>query len=372
MKPNMKPRMKIIVDSAIPFIKGVFEPYFNVEYYKGSEFTRQIVKDADVLVVRTRTKCNSSLLDGSNVKLIATATIGEDHIDKEYCTANGITVRNAAGCNAGGVLQYVFTALYSLSSVKCFSLPPFLPDKKLVLGVIGVGNVGSRVADFAEKLGFEVLKNDPLRMAEMIRSSGGVEDGYVQLDELLERADIVTLHTSLNPTSKGLASSVFFEKMKRGAVFINASRGEVMDEEALATYSDKLGGIIIDVWNNEPNISLKTLSIADFHTPHIAGYSLEGKINGTTMSVHNVADYFGIDELKGFAVDESQFVPAKVIEFGKILKIKDCREAGKIIAQKLLESYDIKSDSAALGKNPADFELLRNSYNYRREFVAEW
>ena len=372
MKLNMKPSKKIIIDSAIPFIKGVFEPYFNVEYYKGSEFTRQIIEDADALVVRTRTKCNSSLLDGSNVKFIATATIGEDHIDKEYCTANGITVRNAAGCNAGGVLQYVFTVLYTLSALKGFSLPPFLPDKKLVFGVIGVGNVGSRVVNFAERLGFEVLKNDPRRMEEMIRCNGRVEDGYVQLDELLERADIVTLHTSLNPTSKGLASSAFFEKMKQGAIFINASRGEVMDEEALAAYSDKMGGIVIDVWNNEPNISLKTLSIADFHTPHIAGYSLEGKINGTTMSVHNVADYFGIDELKSFAVDESQFVPAKVIEFGKILKMKDCREAKKILTKKLLESYDIKSDSEALGKNPADFELLRNGYNYRREFVAEW
>lgn len=368
----MKPNMKLVVDSAIPFIKGVFEPYFNVEYYKGSEFTRQIIEDADALVVRTRTKCNSSLLDGSKVKFIATATIGEDHIDKEYCAANGITVRNAAGCNAGGVLQYVFTALYSLSALKGFSLPPFLPDKELVLGVIGVGNVGSKVADFAERFGFEVLKNDPHKMEDMVKCRGRVKEGYVQLDELLERADIVTLHTSLNPTSKGLASSAFFKKMKKGAIFVNASRGEVTDEEALAAYSDKLGGIIIDVWNNEPNISLKTLSIADVHTPHIAGYSLEGKINGTTMSVHNVADYFGIDELKNFAVDESQFIPAKVIEFGKIIKMKDCREAGKIIAQKLLESYDIKSDSAALGKNPADFELLRNSYNYRREFVAEW
>lgn len=127
----MKPNMKLIVDSAIPFIKGVFEPYFNVEYYKGSEFTRQIIEDADALVVRTRTKCNSSLLDGSNVKFIATATIGEDHIDKEYCSANGITVRNAAGCNAGGVLQYVITALYSLSALKDFLFHLFFPTKNL-------------------------------------------------------------------------------------------------------------------------------------------------------------------------------------------------------------------------------------------------
>lgn len=368
----MKPNMKIVVDSAIPFIKGVFEPYFNVEYYKGAEFSNKIVKDADALVVRTRTKCNGSLLDGSKVKFIATATIGEDHIDKEYCTANGITVRNAAGCNAGGVLQYVFTALYSLSGIKGFSLPPSLPDKKSVLGVIGVGNVGSRVANFAEKLGFEVLKNDPPKMEEMIKCCGRVDNGYVQLDELLERSDIVTLHTSLNQTSKGLASYRFFEKMKQDAVFINASRGEVMDESALFDYKDKFGGIIIDVWNNEPNISLKTLSIADFHTPHIAGYSLEGKINGTTMSVHNVADFFCIDELKNFFVDTAQFPSATVIEFGEILKMKDCREAGKILAQKLLESYDIKSDSIALGNNPKEFELLRNSYNYRREFAAKW
>ena len=366
--------MKIIVDGDIPFIKGVFEPYFDVEYYKGSQISAQIVKDADALVIRTRTRCNSSLLEGSKVRFIATATIGEDHIDKEYCMKNGITVRNAAGCNAGGVLQYLFTALYSLSTVKGFSLPPFnsLPDKKQLLGVVGVGNVGGRVADFAAKLGFEVLKNDPPKMEKMLKENGRLEDGYVQLDELLERSDIVTLHTSLNPTSKGLASSSFFEKMKQGAVFINASRGEVMDEDALFDCRGKLGGIIIDVWNNEPNISMKTLAVADYHTPHIAGYSLEGKINGTTMSVRSVADFFNIGRLKDFTVDTSGFAPAKVIKFGKFVKMRDCREAEEKLVKELLESYNISKDSADLCENPGDFESLRNRYNYRREFIAEW
>lgn len=366
--------MKIIVDCDIPFIKTVFEPYFDVEYYKGAQITAQVVKDADALVIRTRTRCNRSLLDGSKVRFIATATIGEDHIDKEYCINNGITVRNAAGCNAGGVLQYLFTALYSLSALKGFSLPPFhsLPDKKQILGVVGVGNVGGRVADFAERLGFEVLKNDPPKMSEMTRFGKEVERGYVQLDELLERSDIVTLHTSLNPTSRGLASSSFFEKMKSGAVFINASRGEVMDEDALFCYKDKLGGIVIDVWNNEPNINLKTLSVADYHTPHIAGYSLEGKINGTTMSVRSVAEFFNIEKLKDFAVDTGKFAPATVIEFGKFVKMGDCREAEKKLVRELIESYDIRKDSAELGNNPHNFELLRNRYNYRREFIAEW
>ena len=362
--------MKIVVDSDIPFAKGVFEPYFNVVYCKGQEFSAHTVKDADALVIRTRTRCNAALLGGSKVQLIATATIGEDHIDKEYCAANGITVKNAAGCNAGGVLQYLFTALYTLSAVKGFPLPP--SHQKTVLGVIGVGNVGSRVAYFAERLGFTLLKNDPRLMKEMLERNGELEKGYVQLEELLAKSDIVTLHTSLNPTSRGLASSAFFEKMKSGAVFVNASRGEVMDEAALAAHKEKLGGIVIDVWNNEPYINSNTLSIADIHTPHIAGYSLEGKINGTTISVRNVADYFNIAELKGFAVDDSKFAPAKVIEFGQILKMKDCKEAQKTVANALLESYNIHNDSKAFGDNPLNFELLRNTYNYRREFKAEW
>ena len=225
--------MKIVVDKDIPFISGVFEPYSQVVYLPGKDITKDVVADADALVVRTRTKCNQSLLEGTSVKFISTATIGTDHIDLEYCEKAGIVVTNAAGCNAGGVMQYVFTALYGMASEKGILLPHCgmsdndMPVKK-VLGVIGVGNVGSRVANMGEYMGFEVLRCDPAKEREQTlkfnRGELHLKDfkDYYSLEYVLENSDIVTLHTDLNPTSRGLADMEFFSRMKDGAVFINS------------------------------------------------------------------------------------------------------------------------------------------------------
>ena len=172
--------MKIIIDSDIPFIEGVFEEYFSVFYKKGIDINSSDVKDADALVVRTRTKCNAQLLEGSNVKIIATATIGLDHIDLDYCKNNNIKVVSSAGCNAGGVLQYVYTALYYLAQEKGFALPAFENDVKLTMGVIGVGNVGSKIADFGEYLGFNVLRNDPIKEKEQTLA---FNNGQISLNE---------------------------------------------------------------------------------------------------------------------------------------------------------------------------------------------
>ena len=308
--------MKIVVDKDIPFIQGVFEDYAEVVYLSGKEIDNCAIKDADALIVRTRTKCNEKLLKGSKVQFIATATIGTDHIDLEYCKREGIVVKNAAGCNAGGVMQYVYTALYGMAVKKGISLPCGTDNcsgcnscgPKKVMGVIGVGNVGTRVANMAEYMGFEVLRCDPAKEREQTLKFNNGEmhlkdfKDYYSLDYLLENSDIVTIHTDLNPTSRGMAEASFFGKMKDGAVFINSSRGEVVDEKALLENREKLSGIIIDVWDGEPEINRELLNFADIATPHIAGYSYEGKVNGTTMAVKALAQHFGLEKLKEFRI----------------------------------------------------------------------
>ena len=221
-----------MVDDAIPFIKGVLEPFAEVMYKGGRDISREDVKDADALIIRTRTKCNRDLLEGSRVKFIATATIGTDHIDFPYCNSKGILVRNAAGCNAGGVMNYVFSALYGIASRKAIKLDG------ATLGIIGVGNVGKRVERMALSLGFKVLRNDPPRM-----EAEGPHD-FCDLDYLLRNSDVVTMHVPLDDTTRSMADESFFGKMRPGAIFINASRGEAVVDSALKAAVPKLGAVI--------------------------------------------------------------------------------------------------------------------------------
>lgn len=368
--------MKIIVDKDIPFIQGVLEKYAQVEYLPGKEIDKSAISVADALIVRTRTKCNRELLEGSKVQFIATATIGTDHIDLDYCKEAGIVVKNAAGCNAGGVMQYVYTALYALAVKKGFALPDGIGNccscggdcaSKKVMGVIGVGNVGGRVANMAEYMGFEVLRCDPAKEREQTLKFNNGEmhlkdfKDYYSLDYLLENSDIVTIHTDLNPTSRGLAEASFFGKMKDGAVFINSSRGEVVDEKALLKNREKLSGIIIDVWDGEPQLNLELLEAADIATPHIAGYSYEGKVNGTVMAVKALAEHFGLEELKKFKV----VPPEKNINFFS----KDGKGA-EDISEYFTNIFPIFEHCADLKGNPQNFELLRANFKYRREFYV--
>ena len=363
--------MKILVDKDIPFIEGAFEPFAHVEYLSGKEFAPSNVKDADALVIRTRTKCNAALLEDSSVKFIATATIGMDHIDLDYCTASGIAVANAAGCNAGGVMQYVFTSLYALACKKGIILPDGInsaPEgKKLTLGVIGAGNVGSRVANMGEYMGFEVLRCDPAKeRAQTLAFNNGYMKlhefkDYYSLDYLLENSDIVTLHTDLNPTSRGMAGEEFFSKMKDGAIFINSSRGEVVVDEALIESVGKMKGIILDVWNGEPALNLQLMEAADIATPHIAGYSYEGKVNGTVMAVKAVAEHFGIEGLKVFNI-----VPA---EKNTNFFCKNELSQNQI-SEYFQNIFPIFEHCGDLKQNPQNFELLRSNFKYRREFYV--
>lgn len=345
-------RLKIVADKAIPFLEGVFDPYADMTYLPGDKIGPEDVRDADVLMVRTRTKCNAALLDGSKVKFIATATIGTDHIDFPYCDSKGIVVRNAPGCNAGGVMEYVFSALYGLASRKSISL------QGDTIGIIGVGHVGSLIERMGRALGFKILKCDPPR-AEAEGSFG-----FCDLEYLLQNSQIVTLHVPLDETTRGMANSEFFSLMQPGAFFINAARGEVVCEDALKAAIPKLGPVIIDTWNHEPDIDLDLMDKVAIATPHIAGYSYQGKQNGTAAAVRAVAHYFGITELY-------EFFPKTDLPENEAVKLdlKDLNQGE--IASVLQYNYPIFTDDFMLRLNPENFDKLRSEYNYRREVYID-
>jgi len=350
--------MKVVADDKIPFLKGVLESAnIDVEYLAGAKTTPADVGDADALITRTRTKCNEALLKNSQVRFIATATIGFDHIDTEYVEKNGIVWTNAPGCNSSSVAQYMTSLLLDLAVKKHFALAG------KVLGVIGVGHVGSKVAAVGRALGMKVLLNDPPR--ERAEKSGE----FVALDEIVEKSDIITIHVPLeyggeDPTFH-LADADFLARLRPGQFLVNASRGEVVDNTALreTLRQKKIAGAALDVWENEPGIDLELLGLLDYATPHIAGYSTDGKANGTSMSVQALAEFFDLDErLKNWYPD-SVPLPGKVC--------LDCPASGTL-EEKLNAvvscSYSIAGDSERLRENPGDFEKLRGSYPLRREF----
>ena len=344
--------MKVVADTNIPFLKGVLEPYAEVVYMDGRSIDREAMLDADALVIRTRTKCNAETLNGSRVQMISSATIGMDHIDIPWCKAHGIEVQNAEGCNAGGVADYVFSALYGIASRRAIKLDD------AVIGIIGVGNVGKRVEYMARTLGFKVLLNDPPRAAR----EG--EEGFVSLDELLEQSTVVTLHVPLNETTRNMADEEFFAKMRPGAIFINAARGEVVDESALLHARPKLGALVLDTWCNEPDVNPNLIELCDIATPHIAGYSYQGKQNGTAMAVQALARHFGIEPLKDFrpALEDENLSPTTLDLWG--------RSQGEIAAV-MQYNYPIFTDDFLFRSSPESFEKLRSEYNYRREFSLD-
>ena len=330
--------MKVVIDSAMPYIAGVLEPYAEVVYRAGEKFSSSDVKDADALFIRTRTRCDEALLEGSSVKLIATATIGFDHIDLQYCASRGIEVVTAAGCNAAGVLQWVAATLALLARTQCWQ-----PDQKR-LGIVGVGNVGSLVERYARRWGFEVFCCDPPRQE---RERGD----FVTLEELLPQADIVTLHTPLDDTTRGMINPQTLALMKPSATLINASRGEVAQTEALLSAQQTL---CLDVWEREPNINRELLAKAFVATPHIAGYSAQGKANAAMAVVRAVA--------RRFALPLVEWYPSAV----EPVERKDI--TWEDMYQSVERYCNLPSESAILKSRPAEFEALRNNYNYREEY----
>lgn len=343
--------MKIVADGNIPFLNGLFEPYAEVVYKDGPDIRREDCLDADVLITRTRTRCDAALLEGTRVRMISTATIGTDHIDLPWCREHGIEVYNAEGCNAGGVADYVFSAVYGIASRKKIALD------NAPIGIVGVGNVGKTVERMGWKLGFRILRCDPPR------AEREGPDGFCSLDELLSEALVVTMHVPLDETTRGMVNDRFFEKMRPGAIFINAARGEIVDESALLRARPKLGALVIDTWCNEPNVNQRLLEECDIATPHIAGYSYQGKQNGTAMAVRAVARRFGIRELE-------DFFPETEVDLKPVLIDAVGKRQGEI-ASILQYNYPIFIDDFMFRTDPQGFERLRSEYQYRREFYVE-
>ena len=336
--------MKIVVDSHIPNIQGLIEPYAQVEYLDPAEITRDAVRDADALIVRTRTRCDDALLEGSNVRFIGSATIGTDHIDLDYCTGHGITVRNAPGCNAPAVAQWVFCAIASWMQ---YGNRP--TTECLTLGVVGVGHIGSIVARWGRRLGFNVLLNDPPR--EERECCDDVK--FSSLAELQRRCDIITFHTPLTRDGKWptwhLCNQRFLDGLGRCRLILNAARGAIVDNEALLDWQ---GDICLDCWENEPMISRQLLEKALVATPHIAGYSLQGKQRGTAMMLAALNEHYGWD------------IPVPAI---------DAPAAGAldVTLEGIAASYDIMTDTACLKTDPTTFESQRNHYPHRQEYLGK-
>ena len=333
-------RMKVIVESHIPHIRGLIEPFAQVQYLGPQEFTPAAVRDADALVVRTRTRCDAALLDGSRVQFIGSATIGTDHIDLDWCAARGITVCNAPGCNAPAVAQWVMAAIGAWMRRRGTDSP-----RGLKLGVIGVGHIGSIVARWGTALGFDVLPNDPPRAAR----EGG---NFLPLEELQRRCDIITVHTPITKSGPWptwhLIDKDFLNGMANCRLVMNAARGPIADNAALLDWH---GDIAIDCWENEPGISRPLLDKAVVATPHIAGYSAQGKQRGTAMVLAALNRHFGWT------------IPVPVIT-------APATGAATVTLDGIAASYDILSDTAALKASPVDFESLRNGYTLRDEFQA--
>jgi len=354
----MNKKIKIIADDKIPFLKGVLEPFASIEYLNYSQITNEKLKDVDALLIRTRTKCNKELLEGTKVKFIATATIGFDHIDTKYCDEKNIKWLNAPGCNSGSVMQYFASAILSLAHKKNISL------KDKTLGIIGVGNVGSKVERFAKTIGMKVLLNDPPRE----RAEG--KDKFVSLDELISKSDIITFHVPLNKEGNDktfhLADKNFFNKFDNQKIIINTSRGEVIDTSALkeAIDEDKISSLVLDVWENEPNIDIDLLSKTDIATPHIAGYSADGKANGTSICVNALNEFFNLGLEKKWYPKE---IPAP--NNSSLIEI-DCsnKSEQEIIFDVINHTYKIYDDDFRLRNSVQSFEKQRANYPIRREF----
>lgn len=335
---DRKPR--IIVDADIPFIKGRLEKDFSPVYADQSEFTPELVKDAEALLIRTRTRCNESLLKDSKVRLVATATIGMDQIDIPWCQSAGITVRNSPGCNAPAVAQYVWSSL----------LREGFSPQTMTLGIVGCGNVGSIVAEWGEKLGARILISDPPKERE-----GKGDSRYVPLETLLRECDAVTLHTPLTRTGSDATYHLIGDRelglMKDNAILVNAARGEVLDNKAALDHIGKRLTGIIDTWEGEPALNHELLDKAEIATFHIAGYSKEGKERATRMVLEALEDTFGV------SLDKSGLAPAYT--------------PVDVTEKMILDSYDPFTDTKSLREHPEDFEYLRSHYNFRHEAASQ-
>jgi len=347
--------IKVVADDKIPFLKGALEGVADLLYLPGNQVSKKDLMEADALITRTRTRCDRELLEGTRVSFIASATIGYDHIDAAWCDSAGIAWTNAPGCNSGSVMQYLVSTLLYLAFQRKLDLAG------MTLGIVGVGHVGKNVAIAGDALGMKVLLHDPPRA----RTEGGQE--FVSLEEVLAEADVLTLHVPLNRGGEDntlhLVNSNFVARVKKGAILINTSRGAVVDESALkegigqSIFSD----VVLDVFENEPETDPALLELIPLATPHIAGYSMDGKANGTAISVQAISRHFGL------GLDD--WLPADLPEPGQPEIFGDASQDEKheLLWNIFSSTYDVSADDRRLRKAPGSFERLRGDYPFRRE-----
>ena len=362
--------MRIIADRNMPFAAEAFGTLGETVIRDGRALTAADVRDADILAIRSTTQVNAALLDGSRVRFVGTATIGTDHMDIPYLESRGIGWCFSPGCNANSVSEYFTAALLHLAVTNGFSLAG------KTVGVIGIGNVGSRVVQKARALGMKVLMNDPPRQRQARAAGRDAEAAeFVELQDLLAAADIVTVHV---PMEKGgsdptfhLADAAFFGQMRPGAIFINAARGAVADSPALlaAIDSGRLAHVALDTWEGEPGAySDELLERVDIATPHIAGHSFEGKVGGTEMVYRAACEFIGQPPV--WTAEGN--LPPPPVPFIRVYATDLPIETAlhRIVRQ----VYDIMGDDARMRQRApetakaAHFDHLRKNYPMRREF----
>jgi len=357
--------LKIIIDDKIPFINDAFRNVADLVFLPGADFSNKLVKDADALVVRTRTKCDRNLLKNSKVKFIATATIGHDHIDQKFCDSANISWCNAQGCNAYSVQQYIASALLHLFSDNLEDLP------LKTIGIVGFGNVGRKIYELASLLGMKILINDP-PLVDTTKNSRHLKISFknarfVSLKELASKADVISFHTPLTLDGSyktfHLADEKFFALLKPETILINTSRGEVVDTRLLKQKLEKeqIKTAVLDVWENEPILDSELIELLALGTPHIAGYSADGKAAGTTMSVQAISNYFNL----GLNNWQPENIPLPKTHNITVEKTDDF--VLKTLKKIFFQTYDIRIDDDMLRTQTRDFEKLRGNYRLRRE-----
>ncbi|CAM3675827.1 4-phosphoerythronate dehydrogenase PdxB [Parendozoicomonas haliclonae] len=360
-KQSSGAELTIVADENIPLLNEFFAGFGSIRKLPGRSMTPADVADADVLLVRSVTEVNEHLLAGSSVKFVATATSGTDHIDTQWLEDNQIGFASAAGCNADAVVDYVFTALNALSDGQGLNI------EGKVFGIVGYGQVGSRLYTRLQQLDIKCLVCDPFKETP----------DQVSIDELVEGADIISLHTPLTQSGEEptwhLLDGERLSRLKEGSVLINAGRGEVVDNVALIRrlQSDSPITAVLDVWENEPALSTELLELVALGTPHIAGYSVDGKVRGTEMIYQAMCQW--LNTPADISLDTIAPVPA----------LQTLSAAGENIAEITAASirllYDIRRDDhclRALAKTAGDdtsalvkgFDQLRRHYPKRREF----
>lgn len=353
--------MKIIADENIPLVNEVFGKFGEVETYAGRAISSHHVRDADVLLVRSITKVDKQLLAGSTVRFVGTCTIGTDHVDQAWLRANDIAFSAAPGCNANAVVDYVLSTLVTLSRQQHFDL------RERCVGIVGVGNVGGRLKNRLEALGVRCLCTDPLNDDLEL-------PGRIHLDELIAESDVISLHTPLEKNGEHptwhLFNALNLPLLRPGTILVNSARGSVIDNQALLELLNERNDVtaVLDVWEGEPDISLPLLARAAVATPHIAGYSLDGKVNGTLLVYEAMCQHFNL--------------PRK-LDVSTLLPEGDTLEAAAALGdhfekacQMVTLAYDVLRDDHAFrqvmtenNKNRASsFDALRKNYPVRREF----